>query len=152
MIPLRILIVDDEAVMRVLLETFLKNCGHQTVAARSGEEAVQNLLFDNFDMVITDLQLNETSGIEIIKKAKKLTETTIVFLMTGCRNAHCRSQALQHGADAFLAKPFDLDELVSLIQFHSIRYLAAGKLTRQFPRNKRQCQNNLQSVKVACQT
>lgn len=136
MIPLRILIVDDEAIMRALLETFLKNYGHQTSAAQTGDEAVSHLLLDNFDLVITDLQLGNTSGLEIIKQTKKLNETTIVFLMTGCRDSHCRSQALQLGADAFLAKPFDLDELISLIQFHSVKYLAAGRLRMNFPRNE----------------
>ncbi|MCB2218173.1 response regulator [Desulfofustis glycolicus] len=135
MIPLRILIVDDEAIVRELLETILTNNGHETVAAQSGAEGVRYLLFDRFDLVITDLQLGDTSGMEIIRKVKELDETTIVFLMTGCRDALCRVKALQMGADAFLAKPFDLDEMISLIQFHSVKYLAAGKLRMHFPRN-----------------
>lgn len=127
MIPLQILIADDEAIMCDLLETILRNYGHQTVAVHTADEAVRQLRLDDFDLVITDLQMGETNGLEVVRRAKEFDETTLVFLMTGCRDAQCRTQALQSGADAFLAKPFAIDELISLIQFHSIKYLAAGK-------------------------
>ncbi|MBE0585831.1 MAG: response regulator [Desulfofustis sp.] len=127
MIPLHILIADDEAILCDLLETILRNFGHETVTAQNGDEAVGHLLHDDFDLVITDLEMGETNGLEVVRRAKEIDETTIVFLMTGCRDSQCRTQALLSGADAFLAKPFAIDELISLIQFHSIKYLAAGK-------------------------
>ena len=135
MIPLRILIVDDEPIICDLLEALLTDYGHETVAVYTATDADRCLLFDRFDLVVTDLQLGESSGMEIIRKAKALDDTTIVFMMTGCRDALCRSKALDAGADAFLDKPFDLDELISLIQFHSIKYLAAGKLRAHAPLN-----------------
>jgi two-component system, OmpR family, response regulator CpxR len=127
MLPLHILIADDEAIMCDLLETILRNYGHETIAVHTAEEAVRHLLFDDFDLVITDLQMGEANGLEVVRRAKELDETTIVFLMTGCRDAQCRTQALLSGADAFIAKPFVIDEFISLIQFHSIKYLAAGR-------------------------
>ena len=128
MVPMKILIVDDEAVMRELLSTILESYNHEAHTAESGAEAIRKLQDETFDLVITDLQMSPIDGFAVINHARQSSDELLIFLMTGCRDAQCAVDAYRLGADAFLTKPFSIDELVSHIQFHTIRLLASGQL------------------------
>lgn len=115
MVP-KALVVDDDTVILDLLENILGRKGYDITRAIDGEQAVQVLDGENFNLVITDLQMGETSGFDVIRKAKRSASKTIVIMMTGCSELSCKIDAFRYGADDFLLKPFSPGYLFERIE------------------------------------
>jgi CheY-like chemotaxis protein len=113
--PLRILAVDDEKQIVDLLSLMLKGLGHKVIGVTDGQEALNYIEKEEFDLVITDLGMPTTSGWDVAAKVKSTKPGVPVILITGW-GAEYESQDLKKaGIDAVLSKPFRLDELEKII-------------------------------------
>ena len=112
----RILIVDDERSMREFLEILLSKWGHEVVCLGEGDEALQVVAGDEFDLVITDLRLGRVSGQAILEATKRYHPLTEVILITAFATADNAIQAMRAGAYDYLMKPFKVDEIQVVVQ------------------------------------
>lgn len=111
----RILLIDDEAPSREALTLLLKGGGYIVVSAASGAEAAPLLTGERFDIVITDLILPDTNGLDILRTIKGTFPTTEVILITGHASAETAVSAMKEGAFDYITKPLNIDELKLII-------------------------------------
>ncbi|MDD2462646.1 MAG: response regulator [Desulfobulbus sp.] len=111
-----ILFVDDEAVIRQSIRYELTLEGFQVTSVASGDEAIEILEKERFDIVITDLMMPGTDGFGVLKACKRLTPMTGVIILTGYGDMRSAIDALRLGADDFTLKPCDVDELLFRIR------------------------------------
>jgi len=112
---INILLVDDEEPIREAMLLLLKASDYQTSACASGEEALQLLAREHFDIVITDLFLPDITGIDILTKAKGLFPSIEVILITGHASAETAVRAMKEGAFDYITKPLNFEELKVII-------------------------------------
>ena len=112
---LKILIIDDEAVALQNLMHVLKKEGYSILGTQSSPEAMELLEKEPFDLVLTDLALPKTSGLEVIKAVKKKGMCPVVAMSAHWRDSPLLETAEELGSDALLAKPFDAKQLESLV-------------------------------------
>ncbi len=111
----KVLIVDDEASIRRILETRFKMLGYETAIASDGEEAIQ--LFDQFspDIVILDIMMPKMDGYGVTKEIRKNNDTPIIIL-TALGDVSERITGLELGADDYVVKPFSPKELEARVK------------------------------------
>jgi DNA-binding response OmpR family regulator len=107
-----VLLVDDEEVILTSLSEYLKRDFFNVQTASNGRQVLSLLQSVIFDIVITDLAMEGMSGIELLSEIKKLYPRTSVFILTGRGNMDSAIEALRLGADDYLLKPCDTDELI----------------------------------------
>ncbi|KJS01171.1 MAG: hypothetical protein VR65_09710 [Desulfobulbaceae bacterium BRH_c16a] len=107
-----VLLVDDEKPILDSLSNYLEKNDFNVTTAISGEAALAAFRATPFDMVITDLIMGGINGIEVLKEIKKINFETCVLILTGQGDMSLAIEALRAGADDFLLKPCDADELV----------------------------------------
>lgn len=106
----KILIVDDERPIRELLVSFLSSSGHQCVTAGNGKEALNRLVQDQFDAVITDVVMPEMDGITLTREISQKYPDIPVLVMTGFSDEYSAQKAVSAGAREFIKKPFSIAE------------------------------------------
>jgi two-component system, NtrC family, response regulator AtoC len=111
MARLRILVVDDEAIMREYVEEALLRAGHDVVTAPNGREGIEKARAGAFDMVVTDLKMTPVDGLEVLREVRKETPSARVIIMTAYGTVETAVSALKEGADDYIMKPFAPDEL-----------------------------------------
>lgn len=116
---LQILIVDDEPSLRDVLGKQLKSEGHLVHIKHSGNSALQFLLQQSVDLVISDMKMADGDGIFLLAKVRELMPNTPVLLMSGYTDIPTY-EAFHQGAVAVLKKPFNLDELLESVQKHTL--------------------------------
>ena len=114
--PPRILIVDDDAAQRSLLDSFLKGQGFETFTADSGEAALEQLRQRSFSMMISDVRMPGLSGLETLRRARQDFATLPVLLVTAYADIRDAVGAMRDGAVNYLSKPIDLDELLASVR------------------------------------
>jgi DNA-binding NtrC family response regulator len=108
----RILVVEDEHAIRLALRGLLKREGYAVELAENGEVAIEMLRADPFDLVITDLALGRgCSGMDVLRAAKEQRSETGVVMITAHGSEKIAVEAMKSGADDYVPKPFDNDEL-----------------------------------------
>jgi len=112
----RILIVDDDAGQRSLLDSFLKSQGFNTVPVASGEQALGVLRGGEFNMMISDVRMPGISGLETLRRARQEHAVLPVLLVTAYADIREAVGAMRDGAVNYLAKPIDLDELLASVR------------------------------------
>jgi len=112
----KILVVDDEVKMGVLVAGALEDASHEVVRTDKGERALSLISKQHFDLVITDLKMSPVSGLAILKETREKSPETDVILMTAYATAETAVQAMKAGAADYLIKPFSLDELTILVE------------------------------------
>jgi two-component system, NtrC family, response regulator HydG len=110
-IRIRVLIVDDDEAHAQAVADSLSRVGHECVVATSGHRAVQLIETQNFDVIVTDLMMDEVDGLEILRKAKDEMPDAEVILLTGHASVKSALAAGQQGAHNLLTKPVDIKEL-----------------------------------------
>ena len=125
--PAKILVVDDERSILVLLKEALGQWGYQVTTAASAAEALGILKSELFDALITDIRMPDMSGLELLREVKKQDESIEVVMMTGYPTIASAVQALKEGAYDYLSKPLILDEL---------RHLMSRMMERKFLRGE----------------
>jgi len=112
----KILVVDDEQSLREVLSIMLKRTGYAVTSVADGEEAIELLNKDIFDLVITDLRMPKIDGMEVLKAAKSASPETVVLIITGFASADSGVEAMKQGAYDYLTKPFQVDEVQMIIR------------------------------------
>ena len=112
----RILIIDDEADMRAVLEQTLSVAGHEIVLAANGQEGIDQYRATPVDVVVTDLFMPRKEGIETIREMRRHFPETPIIAMSGDAIADSLlSVAKRLGAARILKKPFQTEELLALV-------------------------------------
>lgn len=112
---IRVLIVDDEEKFADYLNKRLTNRDYDVSVAFSGEEAIEKLKDQNYDVVILDVLMPGIDGIEALRAIKNLKPLTEVIMLTGHASVESGVEGMKLGAYDYLMKPCDTDELVSKI-------------------------------------
>jgi DNA-binding NtrC family response regulator len=112
----KILIVDDELIMRESLAGWLERDGHDIATAPSGEEALEILKAAHFDILLVDIKMEGISGLEVLKKVKENDPDVAVVMITAYGSISTAIEAMKNGAYDYLLKPFDPNELGVLIE------------------------------------
>ncbi len=109
----KVLIVEDERLIREVLSTELRKAGHNVVTATDGQEALQIVGTDIFDLVITDLKMpGRLGGMEILKAVKEISPETVVIVITAFATFAVGVEAMRLGAYDVFPKPFDNEHVV----------------------------------------
>jgi len=111
-----ILIVEDEARMRRLLELDLSEAGYQTFSAADAEKGLDLLRREQIDLVLTDLKLPGLGGLEFLQAAKRLNGALPVVVMTAYGTVETAVEAMKAGASDYVLKPFSLAEMRLVVQ------------------------------------
>jgi DNA-binding response OmpR family regulator len=111
----KILIVDDEEIIRNFLYDFLVEEGYSPDLASDGDEAITKINQFDYDLVVTDIKMPNVGGIEVLKAAKLKNPKSDVIMITGYSSMENRNECLKWGASAYLAKPFQLSEFREII-------------------------------------
>jgi DNA-binding NtrC family response regulator len=112
----RILVVDDQEMMRDSLAATLAREGHEIVATNDGPAAVNRLQNARFDLLITDLKMPKMTGMELLAEAKRLRPDMPVVLMTAFATVQTAVEAMKLGAYDYIQKPFDGEEIKLLVE------------------------------------
>ncbi|MEO8425799.1 MAG: sigma-54 dependent transcriptional regulator [Verrucomicrobiota bacterium] len=113
---LRILIVDDDASQRSLLDSFLTSQGFEVVPVASGEQALEILRNQEFSLMISDVRMPGISGLETLRRARKEHAVLPILLVTAYADIREAVGAMRDGAVNYLTKPIDLDELLASVR------------------------------------
>ncbi|WP_138992379.1 sigma-54 dependent transcriptional regulator [Larkinella sp. C7] len=112
----RILIVDDNTDICLLLERFLSKQGYKTASVQRGDDALTLLRKDPFELVICDFKLPDVDGLEMLRRIKILDPTTAVIIITGYSDVRMAVQTVKHGAYDYVTKPLFPDEILYTIK------------------------------------
>ncbi len=112
----RLLVVDDEQSMREFLESFLRREGYDVSTAADVDTALSYLESDEIDLVITDMQMPEKTGIDLIIETRELSPETAMIVVTGFGTTDGAISAMREGACDYLTKPFKVEELRIVIE------------------------------------
>jgi len=122
---IKILIVDDEKRMCVILKAALEKEGRSITTADSGEAALAALSIDTFEVILSDIKMPGISGLELLQKIKAKNPETEVLLMTAFADTATAVAVMKNGAYDYLIKPFEMDELRikidQIAEKHSLR-------------------------------
>jgi len=110
---LKIVVADDEAPIRELLEQVLVADGYEVITATDGKHALQQILTHKPDLILLDIRMPKLDGLTLCKalRANKDTKHTPIIMLTAFNTREHLEQSMEGGADDFLAKPFELAEL-----------------------------------------
>lgn len=135
---LRILIVEDDSALRVLLTTLATRWGYKAAACGTAETALEKLADQQFNIVLTDIQMGALSGLALAEKIRESSPTTAIIIMTGYPSSVSAQKSQDLGAIFYMPKPLNLNELASTLKISATwnivmltdvateRYLALG--------------------------
>ena len=112
----KILVVDDEAVMRNLLLKILEQEGYQITLSGSYNEAIELLENRDFELVLSDVKMPGRGGFDLLKEIKNRWPNTAVIMMTAYGDAYTVKEALMLGADEYITKPFKSHEISLIVE------------------------------------
>ncbi|MDM8536452.1 response regulator [Desulfobacterales bacterium HSG17] len=129
---LKLLLIDDDPLILKGMGSYLKKKGFQMTTAGSGEKAVELLDKSAFDLVITDLVMEQVNGIRVLQKSKEVNPETMNIILTGHGNLDSAINALKLGADDYILKPCNTEEMLSRISacFEKLELKRKIKLTK----------------------
>jgi DNA-binding NtrC family response regulator len=110
--PQKILVVDDEDIIRESLSFVLKKDGYAVEEAENGKAAYDKLLIESFDLVITDIEMPQMKGTQLIAEIEKLNIQTSIIVITAFGSLDTAITALRNGAADYILKPVEFDELL----------------------------------------
>ncbi len=111
----KILVIDDEAIVRVSCERVLKPEGYHVVVTPKGTEAIGMLENEQFDLVLTDLKMPDMDGLEVLKTIKSKWPDMIVIIITGYGTISTAVQAMKLGAYEYIEKPFTPEDILNAV-------------------------------------
>lgn len=108
----KILIVDDENIIRESLVFVLQKENYEVYEAENGAKAFEKIQSESFDLVISDIEMPEIKGIELLKKIRQYSPQTFVMIITAYASIDTAISALRHGAHDYILKPLEFDDLI----------------------------------------
>ena len=112
----RVLVVDDEQSMREFLEIFFRGEGYDVTTAADVDSAMIAVDADDFDVVISDIQMPERSGLDLLHAVKETAPQTVVIMITAFATTETAITAMKQGAYDYVTKPFKVDELRLVVE------------------------------------
>jgi len=122
---MRVLVVEDDRMIAKGLHTALKQDGYAVDGVSDGASAAAALRSSRFDLVLLDLGLPERDGLDVLRELRSRGDATPVIIVTARDDVQNRIQGLDAGADDYIIKPFDLDEVAA--RMRSVLRRAAGR-------------------------
>lgn len=113
---IKILIAEDERGARMALEVALRLSGYEVTAVENGQKAVEAAQNNNFDLLLTDVYMPLMGGLDLVSEFRSFSPKTQIIVMTAQGSLEIAMQAIAQGAFDFIAKPFNIEEVLSLIQ------------------------------------
>ena len=113
---MKILLVEDEIDLNNIVTKYLKKNGHSVDSVFDGEEALDYLEYGEYDLVILDIMMPKINGFEVLKELRSRKNHTAVLILTARDSADDKVKGLDMGADDYLIKPFDFNELSARIR------------------------------------
>jgi len=114
--PPRILVVDDERSMREFLEIFFRREGYEVATAENVEQALLAVEADDYDLVITDIQMPDRSGLDLLHEVRETSPETPVIMITAFATTENAIAAMKEGAHDYITKPFKVDEIAVVVE------------------------------------
>ncbi len=114
--PGKVLVVDDEVIMRESLSCWLKENGMEVSTAESGTQALREITDQVFNVMLVDMKMPGMDGIQFLHEAKKLQPQTPVIIMTAYASVDTAVEAMKQGAYDYITKPFNPDEIIMIIK------------------------------------
>ena len=125
---MRILVAEDDRGLREVLVQGLEDAGYLVDAVDRGDDAIEQLKFYEYDVAILDWRMPGVPGVEVASWARRNDRPTAILMLTARDPPPDRIQGLDAGADDYLVKPFDIDELKArlraLLRFNAARAVA----------------------------
>ena len=113
---MKILLAEDEVDLNNVVTRYLKKNGYSIDSVLDGEEALDYLEYGEYDLVILDIMMPKVDGFEVIKKLRNKGNHTSILMLTARDNADDKVKGLDLGADDYIVKPFDFNELLARIR------------------------------------
>lgn len=113
---MKILLAEDEVDLNNVVTRYLKKNGYSVDSVLDGEEALDYLEYGEYDLVILDIMMPKVDGFEVIKKLRNKGNHTSILMLTARDNADDKVKGLDLGADDYIVKPFDFNELLARIR------------------------------------
>ena len=111
-----VLVVDDEPGMREFLEIMLTKEGYEVSIASNGEEAIEKIGKESFDLAIVDIQMPGINGIEVLRNTREKNYNTTIIMITAFASHESAIEAMKLGAYDYITKPFKIDEIKLVIK------------------------------------
>jgi DNA-binding NtrC family response regulator len=113
---MKILIADDDKNLRMVLKNELADAGFDISEASNGKKTIEMLKKDDYDVLILDLNMPGLTGIDVLKKIKEVDFATETIILTAHASVSTAVEAMKLGAYDFITKPFQMDELIAIIE------------------------------------
>ena len=108
----RLLIADDDNEIRELLEFDLAQSGYSVDCAKDGEEALQKALSNNYDLILLDVMMPKMNGFDVCKNIRSTKPEIPILMLTAKGTINDKTQGFDSGADDYIVKPFDIQEVL----------------------------------------
>jgi two-component system response regulator HydG len=125
----KVLIVDDQRNMRTTLAMMLRGADHQIEEAEDGDAACERVAIESFDLVLTDLKMGATDGMDVLRATKEASPLTEVIVMTAYGTIESAVEAIRNGAYDYIQKPFTEEELLVKAQRAVEKRQLAGEVS-----------------------
>jgi DNA-binding response OmpR family regulator len=112
----RLLVVDDEEDVRLLISRILSEKGYEVIEARNGEDALERLREQPVDLMVLDLMMPEVDGWEVLRRLRSVPDAPPVVIVTALGDYAALSRGIREGASAYVIKPFRFNELIATCQ------------------------------------
>ena len=114
--PSRLLIIDDDEDVRLLLRDLLEESDYEVQVAQCGEDALKMIRMSTYDLIVTDLRLTGMHGLEVIKEVKAIDAGIDVIVMTGYASVNSAVESMKAGAVDYITKPFNSDQIKMVVK------------------------------------
>lgn len=112
----KILIAEDERRIARVVALELDHEGYETAFAETGKDALERIKGESWDLVLLDVMLPEMSGFEVLRRVRMEDQQTPIILVTARDSVYDKVNGLDHGANDYIAKPFEMEELLARVR------------------------------------
>ena len=113
---MRILVAEDDTMCRQVMKMFLETLGYCPSMVENGKECLEEATRGSFDLILTDLEMPEMSGIECARELRQRGKDVIIIAVSGASSPHVNEHCMEAGMNGFLAKPFDGPTLKAVLR------------------------------------
>ncbi|BAC12550.1 two-component response regulator [Oceanobacillus iheyensis HTE831] len=122
----RILIVEDEQKISRVLQLELEYEGYESEVASNGKDALNKIEQENWDLVLLDIMIPQLSGLEVLRRVRRAENQTPIILLTARDEVHDKVSGLDLGANDYITKPFQIEELLARVRVHLRKVVQAA--------------------------